>query len=150
MHLPKTHIELRVEDPTRATAFYQALLGGPPASRSSDAVVFEFERPPVLLVLRLRASPFESRDRKSRASRRQRQTGPPPAAPSRYALVVPDPEHVGRATVALWRTGAPLRLQDQGIETVDPDGNAWKVRFVPFARGPAVLAVMEDGRHARC
>jgi catechol 2,3-dioxygenase-like lactoylglutathione lyase family enzyme len=155
VHLPKTHIHLRIQDSTRSTAFYQALLGGPPASRSADAVVFDFERPSVLLVLELRAPPREAENRGSRRLRRPKGAGPPPGTsgpngPSRYALVVPDPEHVGRATVALWRTGAPLRLQDQGIETLDPDGNAWKVRFVPFARGPAVLAVMEDGKHARC
>jgi hypothetical protein len=140
---------LRVEDATRSTAFYQALLGGAPASRSLDAIVFEFERPSVLLVLHLRAFPLEAGDRASRGSRPKKRTGPPPPAPSRYALVVPDPEHVGRVTVALWRVRAPLRLQDQGIETLDPDGNTWRVRFVPLARGPAVLAVTEGESRAR-
>jgi hypothetical protein len=62
-----------------------------------------------------------------------------------FALVVPEPEHVGKAAVALWRAGARMRLQDASIETRDPDGNAWRVRFVPGATERAILTLPEDG-----
>jgi catechol 2,3-dioxygenase-like lactoylglutathione lyase family enzyme len=142
---------LGVDDSTRSTAFYEALFGGPPASRNANVIVFEFDEPALLLVLETlpasRLAP-DRVERPARRDRRRRGARPISAAHSRYALVVPDPEQVGKAAVALWRAGAPLRLQDQGIETLDPDGNSWKVRFVPFARRLAVIAVSQDGENA--
>jgi hypothetical protein len=66
---------------------------------------------------------------------------PPAHAGEAFALVVTEPEHVGKAAVALWRTGARMRLGDQGIETRDPDGNAWRVSFVPGTKERAILAL---------
>ncbi len=154
MTLPRTHIRLGVDDSTRSTAFYEALFGAPPASRNANIIVFELEEPALLLVLETRPRKGEPRARVESLPRRgRRRQAPRPIAPiaashARYALVVPQPEHVGKAAVALWRAGAPLRLQDQGIETIDPDGNSWKVRFVPFARHPAVITVSIEGPHA--
>lgn len=151
MHIPRTHIRLGVDDSTRSTAFYQALFGGPPASRNANVIVFEFDEPALLLVLETLPGSRGARDRAplpARPGGRRKGGRPISAAHSRYALVVPDPEHVGKAAVALWRAGAPLRLQDQGIETLDPDGNSWKVRFVPFARRLCVIAVSQDGENA--
>jgi hypothetical protein len=59
-------------------------------------------------------------------------------ARARYALDVPEPQHVGIAAVALRRAGARLLLHDAGIEVSDPDGNTWKVRFVPRAKSRSV------------
>jgi catechol 2,3-dioxygenase-like lactoylglutathione lyase family enzyme len=148
VHLQRTQIRLGVDDSTRSIAFYEALFGGPPASRTAEVIVFEFDEPDLLLVLETRPVARRSGGRtKNRARPAPRR--PATTAQARYALVVPDPELVGKAAVALWRVGAPLRLQDQGIETFDPDGNTWKVRFVPFAGKPAVIAVSQEGPHAR-
>jgi catechol 2,3-dioxygenase-like lactoylglutathione lyase family enzyme len=124
MRFLRTHIYLGVEDVDQSASFYQALLGGPPASRSHSAAVFRFDAPPLVLTI---------------------ESGAPPAAspPLRLALVVPDPEHVGQAAIALRRAGARLRLQDEGIEARDPDGNTWKVRFVPSAKARAVVPIPE-------
>ena|GEM_PF-3443883 len=151
MNLPRTHIRLGIEDSIRSTAFYEALFGGPPASRNANVIVFEFDEPALLLVLETRPADGALRGRVGNVTHRGRRREPARSIPptkGRYALVVPEPEHVGKAAVALWRAGAPLRLQDQGIETIDPDGNSWKVRFVPFARHPAVIAVSVESRNA--
>lgn len=118
----KTHIYLGVEDVDRSALFYEALLGGPPATRETGMTVFEFDAPPLVLTI----------------------TSRPPSASAAwathaFALVVPLPEHVGRAAIALRRTGARLRLQDEGIEAHDPDGNTWKVRFVASAKVRSVV-----------
>jgi catechol 2,3-dioxygenase-like lactoylglutathione lyase family enzyme len=125
MRPARTHIYLGVEDADRSILFYEALLGGPPSTRNPGVTVFEFEAPPLVLTL---------------------ETHPRPAdlAHNRFALVVPEPEHVGKAAVALRRAGARLRLQDEGIEANDPDGNTWKVRFVPHAKGRSVVAVRAE------
>jgi catechol 2,3-dioxygenase-like lactoylglutathione lyase family enzyme len=123
----RTNIHLGVADVQRATAFYEALLGGLPRVRDRVFAVFELAAPPLVLTI------F---------------THPDPAALSRlcYALDVPRPEHVGAAAVALRRAGARLRLQDSGLEVNDPDGNTWKIRFVPRARGMAVVRMRgEEG-----
>jgi catechol 2,3-dioxygenase-like lactoylglutathione lyase family enzyme len=151
VNLPRTHIRLGIDDSIRSAAFYEALFGGPPASRNANVIVFEFDEPALLLVLETRPAKGAPRGRPESAARRGRRREPArpiSAGKGRYALVVPEPEHVGKAAVALWRAGAPLRLQDQGIETIDPDGNSWKVRFVPFARRPAVIAVSVESRNA--
>jgi catechol 2,3-dioxygenase-like lactoylglutathione lyase family enzyme len=124
MRLSRTHIYLGVEDVDQSALFYEALLGGPPASRNTDVTIFEFDAPPLVLTI---------------------QTHPHPAdLPAHgFALVVPEPEHVGKAAIALRRVGARLRLQDEGIEARDPDGNTWRVRFVPSAKGRAVVPIRE-------
>jgi len=126
MRSARTHIYLGVENADQSALFYEALLGGPPASRHAGITVFEFEAPP--LVLTLETHP------KSRA-----------LPHNRFAFCVPEPEHVGKAAVALRRAGARLRLQDEGIEARDPDGNTWKVRFVPHAKGCSVVPIREEG-----
>jgi catechol 2,3-dioxygenase-like lactoylglutathione lyase family enzyme len=155
VNLPRTHIRLGVDDSARSTAFYEALFGGPPASRNTNVIVFEFEEPALLLVLESRPTKGVPQTRPKRAGRHDARRKGPHSVPTghsttqaRYALVVPDPEDVGKAAVALWRAGAPLRLQDQGIETIDPDGNSWKVRFVPFTKRPAVITVSAEGANA--
>jgi catechol 2,3-dioxygenase-like lactoylglutathione lyase family enzyme len=126
MRGPRTHIYLGVEDVDQSAQFYEALLGGPPASRDTDITVFEFDAPPLVLTI---------------ANRRG--TGSTSSATHGFALVVPQPEHVGRAAIALRRAGARLRLQDEGIEARDPDGNTWKVRFVPSAKSRSVVPTRE-------
>ena len=127
MSYPRTHIYLGVEDIDQSALFYEALLGGPPASRNTGITVFEFDAPPLVLTI---------------------ETHPHPAAlgPHGFALDVPEPEHVGKAAIALRRAGARLRLQDEGIEVRDPDGNTWKVRFVPSAKGRTVVSIREGVR----
>jgi catechol 2,3-dioxygenase-like lactoylglutathione lyase family enzyme len=122
MSLPRTHIQLEVHDADRSAAFYEALFGAPPARKSALAAVFQFDSPPLILTLK-------------------RPRSKPPAPPGRFDLVVPEPEHVGNAAIALRRAGIRLRLEDQGIEASDPDGNAWRVRFVPSARDRAVVSL---------
>jgi hypothetical protein len=104
---------------------------------------------------------LEARIPTSRRTRRARSTVPAaqpvaPAARARakqaassragetFALVVPEPEHIGKAAVALWRAGARMRLEDAGIETRDPDGNSWRVRFVPGAKERTILALPDE------
>jgi hypothetical protein len=69
--------------------------------------------------------------------------GGPSRALARFALVVLKPEDIGYTAIALRRAKIRLRLEDAGIVTQDPDGNGWRVRFVPSAREPAVLTVAE-------
>ncbi len=120
MFLPRTTIELNVTDAADSVAFYSALLGTRPTRVDAGAAFFELDSPPLELTLT--------------HARRHGQN-------SRFALVVTQPEHVGRAAVALRKAKIPIRLEDSGIVTEDPDGNGWRVRFVPYARGPAVLTV---------
>jgi catechol 2,3-dioxygenase-like lactoylglutathione lyase family enzyme len=127
MGYPRTHIYLGVEDVEQSALFYEALLGGPPATRSGDTTVFEFDAPP--LVLTIQTHPHR-----------------PALALHWFALVVSEPEHVGKAAIALRRAGARLRLQDEGIEAHDPDGNTWKVRFVPSAKGRSVVPIRDGAR----
>ena len=99
---------------------------GPRRPGTPESPIFEFDVPPLVLTI---------------------ETHPHPAAlPGHgFALVVSEPEHVGKAAIALRRTGARLRLQDEGIEARDPDGNRWRVRFVPSAKARAVVAIREEG-----
>ena len=124
MPFPRTHIYLGVEDVEQSSYFYEALLGGPPASQDTGVRIFELDAPPLVLTLENR--------RRAAAAR-----------PHGFALVVLDPEHVGKAAIALRRAGARLRLQDEGIEARDPDGNTWKIRFVPWAKARAVVPIPE-------
>jgi catechol 2,3-dioxygenase-like lactoylglutathione lyase family enzyme len=123
MQRSKTHIVLRVDDAAPSAAFYEALLGMAPARRSGGLAIFDLESPPLQLTVEDRPP-----TRRSRAH-----------PPKRFALVVPEPQHIGEAAIRLRRSGIRLRVEDQGLEVEDPDGNVWRVRFVPSARAPAVL-----------
>lgn len=135
MFLPKTHIHLGVEDANRSAAFYEALLGAPPTRRCPLAAIFELETPPLILTL-------------ERAER---------GTPSRFSLLVTEPQQVADAAIALRRVGIRLRLEDEGVEAADPDGNAWRVRLAPAGvgrsvRGPSPVEASrvlrrEEGRH---
>lgn len=132
MWLSKTLIHLCVVDASQSASFYEALLGAIPARRDAKSAVFDLESPPLLLTVE---------ERPGAKTARSDEKG--------YALVVLEPEHVGDAAIRLRRAGVRLRVEDQGIEAHDPDGNAWRVRLVPFARGRAVLttrAVREEAR----
>jgi|SRR5580700_1401791 catechol 2,3-dioxygenase-like lactoylglutathione lyase family enzyme len=137
MLLPKTCIRLGVDDPSRSAAFYEALLGGPPTHRSAGLAVFEFDSPPLLLTVEEHPRKRPPRARGVAGSRRAQGVS---GAHGEFALVVAEPHHVGDAAIRLRRAGIPLRVEDQGIEAHDPDGNAWRVRFVPSAPGRAVVA----------
>ncbi len=122
---PKKRILLGVTDTARSIVFYKALLGEGPASRSRRSAVFDLDSPPVVLTIELRvrvAAPEE-----------------------RYDLLVEDPRRVGHTAVALRRAGVKLRLADEGIEAVDPDGHAWRVRLAPAGAGRAVVAPRDGG-----
>jgi catechol-2,3-dioxygenase len=124
---PRTRIQLGVSDARRSATFYAALFDAAPLTSLESHVVFELDAPPLVLTLeRIQHAGGPSR---SRGGRRRC-----------FAVVVPQPELVGRAAVALWRSGAKLRLLDQGIEAHDPDGNGWRVRLDPRARARAVHA----------
>jgi catechol 2,3-dioxygenase-like lactoylglutathione lyase family enzyme len=138
MSLPKTHIHLGVNDAGRSAAFYQALLGAPPAHRAPGVAVFEFDSPPLVLTLK---APDDrvlvTEGRRPRNGRGGRRSG--------FALLVTEPEHVGDAAVALLRAGMRLRLEDSGLETRDPDGNEWRVRFRPHGKGREVVQTEKEG-----
>lgn len=150
MVLPKLHIHLGVCDAERSTAFYQALLGATPACRGSTTAVFELDSPPLILTVEEGAARTSSVHRAStpgailtdcpdrsapRGDRAKRSS-----ATSQFDLVLDEPRLIGDVAIALRRAGVRLRLADEGIEARDPDGNAWRVRFVPSTKGRAVLA----------
>jgi catechol 2,3-dioxygenase-like lactoylglutathione lyase family enzyme len=143
MFLPKTHIHLGVDDAGESVAFYEALLGAPPARKSDHVAVFEFDSPPLVLTLEAHRVPPPGRVPVSRPRSRVRRRG---SRPGEFALIVSEPQQVGVAAIALRRAGVRLRLEDRGIEARDPDGNAWRVQFVPSTRGRSVVATKEDGR----
>lgn len=146
MLLPKSYIHFDSDDLPQSTAFYEALLGAPPSRRSAGVAVFEFDSPPLVLTLEQRAPGRRARTRAGRSVRPSRTDDEDlqSSARSQYALVVTEPQEVGHAAIALRRAGVALRLQDAGIEARDPDGNAWRVRFVPSAKGRAVVATQEE------
>jgi len=119
MVLPKLHIHLGVGDAARSAAFYEALLGARPACSDATTAVFELDSPPLVLTVEHTA---------------------PSSTASQFALLVDEPRLIGDVAIALRRAGVRLRLEDEGIEAHDPDGNAWRVRFVPSRKGRAVLA----------
>ena len=86
--------------------------------------VFDLDSPPLLLIVedQARVGPSKGRPRLG------------------FALVVLEAKHVGDAAIRLRRAGMRLRVEDHGIESQDPDGNSWQVRFVPRARVRAVVA----------
>jgi catechol 2,3-dioxygenase-like lactoylglutathione lyase family enzyme len=137
MFLPKTHIHLGVDDAAESVAFYEALLGAPPSRKSDHIAVFEFDSPPLVLTLEAHPVAAPARGPTSRPRSRVRRRGP---GPGEFALFVGEPQQVGMAAIALRRAGVRRRLEDRGIEARDPDGNAWRVRFVPWARGRSVVA----------
>jgi len=114
------HLHLDVRDADASVPFYAALLGVPPTRPSDGQAVFSLESPPLVITL-------------------ERWTHRRAPAPAHYDLVVTEPEHVGEAAMALRRAGVSLRLEDAGIRASDPDGHAWRIRFVPTAKGRGVL-----------
>jgi catechol 2,3-dioxygenase-like lactoylglutathione lyase family enzyme len=150
MFLPKSHIHLDADDLARSAAFYEALLGSPPVRQSGSVAIFEFDSPPLVLTLEQRHPMGRSKVPPTGNVRhhRRRVDDVELRAHPRFALVVNEPQQVGHAAIALRRAGVQLRLEDEGIEASDPDGNAWRVRFVPSAKGRAVVAQgeREQGR----
>jgi catechol 2,3-dioxygenase-like lactoylglutathione lyase family enzyme len=109
----RTRIVLRVRNAEKSAAFYEALLSAKPARRTASMASFETDRPPLLLTVE-----------------ETRRTG---SARSRFSLWVETPRQVGDTAIALRRAGASLRLEDRGLEAVDPDGNAWHIRLAAQA-----------------
>lgn len=143
MWLPKTHIRLGVDDAAHSIAFYEALLGAPPAHRGENLAVFEFDSPPLVLTVEECSRMGRSktrRDSRSHARRASTDESAPFCGQGKFALFVAEPNHVGDAAIRLRRAGIRLRVEDQGIEAHDPDGNAWRVRFVPRAPVHAAIA----------
>jgi catechol 2,3-dioxygenase-like lactoylglutathione lyase family enzyme len=143
----KTHIHLDVDDAVQSTAFYEALLGAPPARRSAGEAVFESDSPPLVLTLANRPPSRRARARRAidvEPPRKRKRGRAGSCANAGFSLLVTEPSHVGTAAIALRRAGVPLRIYDQGIEAKDPDGNPWRVRFVPSAAGRAVVATREE------
>jgi catechol 2,3-dioxygenase-like lactoylglutathione lyase family enzyme len=148
MFLPKSHIHLDADDLARSAEFYEALLGSPPSRQSGSVAIFEFDSPPLVLTLEQRPPgerPKVSPSGNVKPVRRRSDPDLDLRAPPRFALVVKEPQDVGHAAIALRRAGVQLRLEDEGIEARDPDGNAWRVRCVPSAKGRAVVATGEEG-----
>lgn len=151
MVLPKLHIHLGVCDAVRSTAFYEALLGATPACRDRTTAVFDLDSPPLILTVEQRSraslatgsSPATVGIAGGSSTRRpsggSRGCGRAPSAASRFDLLLDEPRLIGDVAIALRRAGVRLRLEDEGIEAHDPDGNAWRVRFVPSTKGRAVL-----------
>lgn len=120
MHFPKTRIHLDVRDAERSIAFYEALLAVGAERRGQRRAVFDLDSPPLVLVI----------DRHSQRSPEHR-----------FELVVDDPRAIGATAIALRRAGVRLRLEDRGIQALDPDGNAWTVRLDPANAGRTVVPV---------
>jgi catechol 2,3-dioxygenase-like lactoylglutathione lyase family enzyme len=150
MVLPKLHIHLGVCDAVRSAEFYQALLGATPACRDATTAVFELDSPPLILTVEQGAAGTSS-VRPASAPRASRADGPDrrdaprdrarlSSATSQFDLLLDEPRLIGDVAIALRRAGVRLRLADEGIEAHDPDGNAWRVRFVPSTKGRAVQA----------
>jgi catechol 2,3-dioxygenase-like lactoylglutathione lyase family enzyme len=142
MELARTHIRLDVDEACEAIAFYQALLGAPPTRRSGGVTVFVFESPPLVLTVAERRRLGQSKVSRSRIRGAPRGVRELPAlgAPARFCFIVPEPQHVGDAAIRLRRAGVRLRIEDRGLLVQDPDGNAWRVSFVPSAGGPIIVA----------
>lgn len=151
MVLPKLHIHLGVCDAVRSTAFYQALLGATPACRDETTAVFDLDSPPLILTVEQCSRPsaatapspasmgMPSGSGTPRPSGGSRGCGRALSTTSRFDLLLDEPRLIGDVAIALRRAGVRLRLEDEGIEAHDPDGNAWRVRFVPSTKGRAVL-----------
>jgi catechol-2,3-dioxygenase len=122
MSVTKVRIVVQAGDVVRSAVFYEALLGVPPAHRHAALAVFDLESPSLLLTV-------EERPRVRGSPRR-----------ADFALIVAEPQHVGDAAIRLRRASIRLRIQDHGIEALDPDGNTWRVRFAPSTRVPAVVS----------
>jgi catechol 2,3-dioxygenase-like lactoylglutathione lyase family enzyme len=116
-------IVLRVRNAEKSAAFYEALLSAKPARRTPSMASFETDRPPLLLTVE------ESR----RGTRR-----------SRFSLWVETPRQVGDTAIALRRAGASLRLEDRGLEALDPDGNAWRIRLASPSQALATPPEQEE------
>ncbi len=146
MWLRKEHIVLRVDDTRASSVFYEALFETPPTHRSAKSTVFDLDSPAVVVTLEERREPLRTSGR-PRAVRLPslgsvNAAGPPRARrkASPWALLVADPRQVGDVAIRLRRAGVRLWVQDEGIEAIDPDGNAWRVRWGPEVRARALLA----------
>ncbi len=122
MFSPKTRIVLRVRNAEKASAFYEALLNAKPAHRTASTVSFETDSPPLCLTVD--------------------ETGAAGEKHSRFALWVESPRRVGATAIALRRAGVRLRLEDRGLEAIDPDGNAWRIRLASPSQ--PLAAVLQD------
>jgi catechol 2,3-dioxygenase-like lactoylglutathione lyase family enzyme len=153
MLISKVHLRLIVSDADRSRTFYEALLGSRASRRSASHTVFELDSPPIVLTLEWRSqdlwdsmrasglsSTCEPAPAPSGDSGGSRREPPVESRRTTFVLVVNEPEHVGHAAIALRRAGVRLRLGDQGIEAHDPDGNTWRVSFVPTAKSRSVVA----------
>jgi catechol 2,3-dioxygenase-like lactoylglutathione lyase family enzyme len=136
----KEHRVIRVDDLLKSAAFYQALFEVPPAHRGAGATVFEVDSPPLVITLEERPRARHGKTRRAAIERRpaafdaRTKRGRRP----RWAVFVADPWQVGDAAIRLRRAGARLWVQDRGIETQDPDGNAWQVCCAAVTPGPRV------------
>ncbi len=140
MFAQKIRIHLGVVDANRSARFYEALFGAAPSVRGANMAIFELESPALSLTLEGRARAGKAgRPNGDNVSRELDGRGPGADAREPFALLLNEPRDIGTAAVALRRVGVPLRLEDQGIEARDPDGNAWQVRFVPSTRVRAVV-----------
>jgi catechol 2,3-dioxygenase-like lactoylglutathione lyase family enzyme len=141
MWLAKTRIVLRVEDASKSATFYEALLGEPPAHRSARSAIFEFDSPPLVLTIEEHPRVRRSKLRlpTAHASRPPRDEARAFHVHAPLALMVAEPQLVGDAAIRLRRAGVRLRIQDEGIEAHDPDGNPWRVRFVASTPGRSVV-----------
>ena len=68
---------------------------------------------------------------------------------ARLALVLGEPKQIGDVAIRLRRAGVRLWIQDEGLETHDPDGNAWRVQCVPAVPGRAVVTALVNPFRAR-
>lgn len=152
MVFSKEIIQLRVDDALRAAAFYEALLDAPPTLRSAESAVFDLDTPPLVLTL-------EERPRARRANARCESASRPAAfgldtpmasrTGARLALVLGEPKQIGDVAIRLRRAGVRLWIQDEGLETHDPDGNSWRVQCVPAVPGRAVVTALVNPFRAR-
>jgi catechol 2,3-dioxygenase-like lactoylglutathione lyase family enzyme len=143
MKLAKTYIRLDVDEASESIAFYQALLGAAPTRQSGSVTVFAFDSPPLILTVEERRCLRQSkvgRPIESGSPRASRAEPPQLGAEARFSFIVPEPQHVGDAALRLRRAGVRLRIEDRGISVHDPDGNTWRVSFVPSMGGPTIVA----------
>jgi catechol 2,3-dioxygenase-like lactoylglutathione lyase family enzyme len=151
----KVVVFLNVGDTARSAVFYQALLGAAPAHQSPSRATFELESPPLILNLHAVARAEGTRPRRlvreveGPAVPRPRPAAKGGAANASFTLIVNEPKHVGDTAIALRRAGVPIRIEDHGIETRDPDRNAWHVRLVASAPGRAVIETQPLSRARR-
>ena len=117
-HAAHFHISLNVRDLARSVAFFEALLGQPPAKHHSDYAKFEVAQPPLVLSL----EPCT-----------QASSG---GSLNHLGLRLADAANLGAWQARLMAAGFPVQQLD-GVEccysrqtkiwTHDPDGNLWEI-----------------------